>query len=216
MSTQSFIVLAVAVLAVGGLLGGLFIGGYELGKRNAPDPDEALADLSSLPSPGGSGGLPAGGVPNEAMLAQMQQALVSGQFQGGFAQEGGGQPGFAGALRGGGPAGGVFGTIDGVEGDVVTLSTPQGQIQVTIGDQTDIQGFAELSLDELDPGQTVTVNGQRGDGGAIAADSVFVLPEGGAGFGGGGGFGGFGGRGFNPGQGGGGGSGSAEETVDSE
>ena len=97
-----------------------------------------------------------------------------------------------------------------MEGNTVRLTTPQGPIEVTIGGETDIQGFAELALDELDAGATVTVTGQRDESGGMTATSVFVLPEGAAGFGFGGG--GFTGRGFNFGQRGGGGSDTADET----
>ncbi len=75
MSTRSFIALAVSVMVVGGILGGLFIGGYELGKRNAPAQDLAMADLAMLPSPGGGAVLTAEGVPDEAMLSQKSGRL---------------------------------------------------------------------------------------------------------------------------------------------
>ena len=135
MSTRSFIALAVSVIVVGGVLGGLFIGGYELGKRNAPGQDLAMADLTTLPSPGGGAVLTAEGVPDEAMLSEIRQALGSGQLQGDFGQRGGGLLGLAGAA-----GGGVFGTIEAIEGDVVTVSTPQGSLEVKIGGETDIHG----------------------------------------------------------------------------
>ena len=203
MSTRSFITLAVSVVAVGGLLGGLFIGGYEVGKRNAPDDDLPTADLSTLPSPGGAAGLAGGAAPDEAVLSEIAQALGSGQFEGNIAGGGGGGlAGFAGAFGGGG----VFGTIESVEGNTVRLTTPQGPIEVTIGGETDIQGFAELALDELDAGATVTVTGQRDESGGMTATSVFVMPEGASAFGG------FGGRGFNLGQRGGSGSDTADDA----
>ncbi len=210
MSTQSFIVLAVSVVAVGGLLGGLFIGGYELGKRNAPDDDLPTADLATLPSPGGGATLGAGGQPDEATLSQIRQALGSGQFEGNIAGGGGagGFAGFAGAFGAGAGAGGggVFGTVEAVEGDIVRLTTPQGPIEVKIGEQTEMQGFAELALEDLEAGASVTVTGQRDESGGMSATSVFVLPEGAAGFGG------FGGRGLNLGQRGGGNSDAAEDS----
>ncbi len=215
MSTRSFIALAVSVMVVGGILGGLFIGGYELGKRNAPAQDLPMADLAMLPSPGGGVGLTAGGVPDEATLSEIRQALGSGQLQGDFGQRGGGLLGLAGAFGGGAGGGGVFGTIEAVEGDILRVSTPQGALEVKIGGETDIQGIAELALEDLEEGRSITVTGQRDEGGAMTATSVFVLPEGAGAFGGFGG-GGITGRGFDFGQSGGGSSETAEETDENE
>ena len=207
MSTRSFVMLAVSVVAVGGLLGGLFIGGYELGKRNAPDDDLPTADLATLPSPGGTTVLSVEGAPDEAVLSEISQALGSGQLQGNFGGGGGGGlAGLAGAFGAEAAGGGVLGTIEAVEGNTVTLATPQGTIKVSIDGQTDIQGFAELALDELETGATVTVTGQRDESGGMSATSVFVLPEGASAFGG------FGGRGLNFGQRGGGGSDTADDA----
>ncbi len=213
MSTRSFIALAVSVVLIGSILGGLFIGGYELGKRNAPEQDTAMADLATLPSRGGGAVLGAGGAPDEAVLSEIRQALGSGQFQGNFGGGGGGQLGLAGALGAGAFGGGVFGTIEAVDGDVVTLSTPQGVLEVTIDGQTDIQGIAELPLEDLEAGSSITVSGQRDDSGAMTASSVFVLPEGAEGFGL---SGGLTGRGFNFGQRGGGSSDAPDEDDEGE
>ena len=202
-------------MVVGGILGGLFIGGYELGKRNAPAQDLPMADLAMLPSPGGGVGLTAGGVPDEAALSEIRQALGSGQLPDNFGGRGGGLLGLAGAFGGGAAGGGVFGTIEAVEGDVVRVSTPQGVLEVKIGGETDIQGIAELALEDLEEGRSVTVTGQRDEGGAMTATSVFVLPEGAGAFGGFGG-GGITGRGFEFGQRGGSSSETAEHTEENE
>ena len=214
MSTRSFVTLAVSAVAVGGLLGGLFIGGYELGKRNAPDDDLPTADLATLPSPGGTTVLSVEGAPDEAVLSEISQALGSGQLQGNFGGGGGGGlAGLAGAFGAEAAGGGVFGTIEARGGQrTVTLATPQGTIKVSIDGQTDIQGLRRnWPLDELETGATVTVTGQRDESGGMSATSVFVLPEGASAFGGFGG-GGFGGRGFNFGQRGGGGSDTADDA----
>ncbi len=109
----------------------------------------------------------------------------------------------------------MFGTIEAVEGDVVRVSTPQGALEVKIGVETDIQGIAELALEDLEEGRSVTVTGQRDEGGAMTATSVFVLPEGAGAFGGFGG-GGITGRGFEFGQRGGSSSETAEQTEENE
>ncbi len=210
MSTRSFIILAVSVVAVGGLLGGLFIGGYELGKRNAPGQDLATADLSTLPSPGGRNALPASGgmgafsvegqpeslyippdiagdliefnedgeMDMDAIMSEIRRAMRSDNL-GGNLGRGGGAFGLA-----GGPGGGLFGTIEGVEGNVVTVSTPQGELQFMLDDDTEIQGLAELEPEDLAVGRSVTVSGQPGEDGAMTATTVFMLPEDIPGFGG--------------------------------
>ena len=111
-------------------------------------------------------------------LAQLRQQLQGrGQFGGG---------GFGGGRLGGGGLGpGLTGTIDAVDGNVITVDTPQGPLQATVIDETAIQLFSEGSLADLLEGSRVTVIGQREDG-AVAASAVLLLPEEGEGFFGGG------------------------------
>ena len=76
-----------------------------------------------------------------------------------------------------------------------------------VAGETDIQGFAPLAVEDLEAGSTVTVTGQRDESGGMSATSVFVLPEGAAGFGG---------RGLNFGQRGAGGQSTTDEASEGE
>ena len=91
----------------------------------------------------------------------------------------------------------MTGTIERVEGNFVTLNTPQGPLKVTIGEDTAIQMFAEGTLSDLLMGARITVTGELGEDGTVVATSILLVPEGGDGF-----SGGFGGDGFSGGFGG--------------
>ena len=102
----------------------------------------------------------------------------------------------------------MTGTIDSTSGGTLTINTAQGNLQITVTDDTVIQQTVEVSIGDLALGTRVTVTGAPGEDGIVEATSIFVIPEGqegeqrrgfgGGGFGGGvrpggGGFGGGGG-----------------------
>jgi hypothetical protein len=58
----------------------------------------------------------------------------------------------------------------------MVVSTPDGPVHVTLGDQTDVQRVEPADKAALAPGQRVVVNGERGTDGAVAADGVQILP----------------------------------------
>ena len=82
----------------------------------------------------------------------------------------------------------MTGTIESVDGNMLTIDSPAGLLTATIGITTTIQTTVEGSMDDLQVGTRVSVVGQPGEDGTIAAQSVTVLPEGSGGFLGGGGF----------------------------
>ena len=123
---------------------------------------------------------------------------------GGFG--GGGFGGTGGGFGGGGPA--LTGTITAVEGNVLTLNTAQGRLEVSVSEDATIRQTTEATIADLTDGIRITVFGQRGDDGVVAATTIQVVPEG-ADFGAGGGIGGRGGFGGGGRGGFGGGGGSA-------
>ena len=190
MTGRSFTLLIGVVVALGISIGGAFVGGLALGKSQEA---EAAQVTPELPAPsvgfGQSDGADAASLdllrqriqsgdatPEE--LAQLRQQFQSrGQFGGG---------GFGGGRLGGsGLAQGLTGTIDAVDGNVITVDTPQGPLQVTVTDETAIQLFSGGSLADLLEGLRVTVIGQRQDG-TVQAQSILLLPEGSQSFFGGG------------------------------
>ena len=195
MKAKSFVLLLVGVLALGGGLGGAFVGGIALGKSQ----DDEVAQVSlptRQPSDGGQQSLgpsngPAitglrdqaqSGDANQEDLAQLRQRLQSGeateddlarlrqQFQGQFGRGDGGT-GFTGG-------GALTGTVERVNGNILTLNTPQGTLRATIGADTTIQKTEAIALEELIEGMRLTVSGARGEDGTVEASSVFVIPEG--------------------------------------
>ena len=185
MSTKAFISLMVAVLVLGIVVGGSFLGGLIIGKSQEPD-----AAASVTPLPQGSG------LNNELTLGRLRERIQSGQlsqedltqlrqqFQ---SQFGGGRPG-GGGFAGNTPSGnggGLIGTIEKIERNILTVNTSQGTLLATIDDDTIIRKTIEVTSVELTEGTRVTVAGARGEDGTVQADSIFVLPEDASAFGGG-------------------------------
>ncbi|MEK7353798.1 MAG: hypothetical protein AABZ77_04755, partial [Chloroflexota bacterium] len=91
--------------------------------------------------------------------AQAQQELTSqattsvrSQSQSSGAAQSAGSQGISGG-------GGVTGTIEKIEGNIITLSTTQGSIRVTVGQSTIIQKSSVIPPNELQPGQRLTIVG---------------------------------------------------------
>jgi hypothetical protein len=69
--------------------------------------------------------------------------------------------------------------VESVEGNVVTVRLPNGSTaRVTVSDATSIRKTVPGTLEDLAAGQSVTIAGERGAEGAVAASAVQVLPEG--------------------------------------
>ena len=175
MNTRAFVLLLVGVLAVGGSLGGAFVGGIALGKSQG---DETAAQ-STLPAQSSfSPNQPPSGQLSQDQIDQFRQRLQSGEIDPqDLAQLRQGQlgQGFAGR-------GGLTGTIEEIEGNTVTVNTAQGPLLATVGEETTIQMFTEGTLADLQTGLRVNVIGQRGEDGAVEATSIVVTPEGADGF----------------------------------
>ena len=87
-------------------------------------------------------------------------------------QSGGG--GFAGAM--GVPP--LFGSIESVSGNVITIDTQQGPLPVTLDDETFISQTKQGTVEDLEVGMQVTAFGTSGEDGTIEAQVVNTLPEG--------------------------------------
>ena len=189
MSNKSFLLTVVAVLVLGGMVGGAFVAGLVVG--GGSDEEEAPSVLT-LPPPGGSEtsasepASPPGELQTLGAVLQRVQAGEITQEEVAQLRQQLGRGGF------GGPGGGVLsGTVESVEDGKIIINTPQGPLEASIGPETVIQRteVSILTADELSEGVQVQVVGQPGETGVIDAASIFVVPEGA------GGFGGFGGRG---------------------
>jgi hypothetical protein len=173
MNTKSFVSLIVAVLVLGGSLGGAFVGGIALGKSQAEAATPSIAPLSATDQQDQT---------TQEQLDDLRQRIQSGefnpdqfrqQFQGQFGRGGGG---------GGFGGGGLTGPIEEILGDTVTVNTSQGPLLASIGPDTTIQLFTEGTLADLLVGMNVTVIGQPGEDGTVQATSIVLVPEDGTGF----------------------------------
>ncbi|WP_328613535.1 hypothetical protein OHS18_33495 [Amycolatopsis sp. NBC_00355] len=118
-------------------------------------------------SSSGSSGAPAG-----------RQGGGFGGTQAGGTQAGTGQTGSTGTgQQGGGFRGaggrGTTGTVDHVDGTTVYVKTAQGaDVKVSTSDSTTVGVTQPGKLADLKPGSTVTVQGQAGDDGTVAAQAI--------------------------------------------
>ncbi len=90
-----------------------------------------------------------------------------GNFQGGNGQNGAGR-GFFG--------GGVIGQVKSLDGNTLTISTPQNVTTVNLNNNTVVEKTAPGSTSDLQTGQRVQVTGQRDSNGNITASQILILP----------------------------------------
>ena len=170
------VVLAAVVALLVGLGGGFFAG-----RQTAPKGPATLADAVRLAS---QGKLPTGSF-------NRGQGGLGGLFRGnggqggpfggqnGNGQNGGNQSGNGQGAQGRQFSRSIQATVGSVAGDVVTLQTAAGQVQVHIGPSTVIQKVTKGSKADLAPGNRVVVtfdlSGSRSDGSVTAAS---ILSEG--------------------------------------
>ena len=163
MNTKTFMLLLVAIVVLSGSVGVAFAGGVAVGKG------QEEADASGSPQLPTNQTQPLPGELTQEQLDQLRQ-----RFQGQRGSDGGGA-GFGGR-------GGLTGTIDQIQEKTITLNTSQGPLQALLGADTMIQIFTEGSVADLESGLRVTVVGQRGEDGTVAATSIIVIPVGVEGF----------------------------------
>ncbi len=70
--------------------------------------------------------------------------------------------------------GATVGTVEKVEGSVITLKTTTGSVLVNIGNSTSIQKMAEGSLADISTGENIAVSGNRNADGSIEARSITI------------------------------------------
>jgi hypothetical protein len=105
-------------------------------------------------------------VQNPARFFQQRAGGQGGQFPGLLQTP---QPGQRGAQVVGGD---IMGTIDGVEGNTLIVSTQEGTIRVQTTDTTLIQKYMPASVGDLKVGEQVVVSGSRNDDGSYTARSI--------------------------------------------
>lgn len=170
---KSFLMLLVAVAILGAALGGAFVGGVVYGRSQA-------ANAAMLPpgfDDGFAGGGPSVGVPAGA---------VAGPGGVGFVAPPGVEDGFPGAGAGNGGTlglgsgrGGMTGVVAEVDGNNLSLTTPQGNTLVTLTADTAISRLTPVDRAELTAGVTVRLVGRpNADSGIFQARNIVIIPEG--------------------------------------
>ena len=209
---KGFMILLAGMLVFGAGLGGAFVAGTIVGGSD----EETTATTSPLIPAPATGGQAGGGGQSlrQQLAAQAQSGDLTPEQIAQLRQQFGGSAAGGGAAGGADAGGGLLagsalqGTIEGIEGDVITLNTFQGTIRVTVPSEATIQVTKTGVIGDLSNGMTVAVTGERSEDGTFTAENVIGLPEGGfRGLGGGRGAFGGGGRGLGGGDAGGAGGG---------
>ncbi|MBU2009577.1 MAG: hypothetical protein KJ624_07075 [Chloroflexi bacterium] len=159
MKQNAFVIWLAVVVVLGGVLGGAFAGGIAIGKSQGRE--QATQELQSQRS-------------------QLAAGLGQRGTQQGTPQPGQGtpQPGssFPGGLGGFAGRGGTVGAVEKIEGNVVTLNTPQGAVRVMVDGSTSIQKMGAGSLGDISAGESITVSGERQADGSIQATGILITP----------------------------------------
>ena len=169
MGNKAFLVLVAIAILLGAGLGGAFAAGVAVGRSQD---DGQAANGASTDTPAFT--------PPRAQEGSLQ--ISPEQIQQ-FRQQLGEGRGFA--LDGELPFGGgelaaraLTGDIESIEGNVITVNTPQGPLQAALSDDTGIQVFSQGTLQDLEVGQQVVIRGERNEEGVMEAIDITVTPEG--------------------------------------
>ncbi len=118
------------------------------------------------------------------LYQQTRIAAIRNQFFGGRGGDNGGNGGGGGGGTGGGGTGGgafgagggrgQFGTIKSIDGNTLTVSTPQSEIKVKLTDTTQIEKLVTGAVGDLAVGDRIVVRGDSDSSGTITANSVQV------------------------------------------
>jgi uncharacterized protein DUF5666 len=123
-----------------------------------------------------------GGMRYEQQQAANARAAFFANRGGGSGGEGAGGGGFAfgGGNGGGGTAngrgGGAVGQIKSIDGNTITVSTPQSVVKVILTGTTQIEKFVAGSSSDLQVGTRIVVRGTPDSSGTITANTVQITP----------------------------------------
>ncbi len=115
---------------------------------------------------------------NQARADFLRSRGIGQNGTGNGAQGFGGGQGSAGGTRqffvGGN---GVTGQVKSIDGNVLTISTPQDVTTVNISETTRIEKTVPGTTSDLQPGLRVLVSGQRDSKGIISAAQITIIPD---------------------------------------
>jgi len=120
-------------------------------------------------------------IQDPSRLFQQMAGRQDGQFTFG---QGGGPQGQGGIIRQQGGAttrqqgqfpGGTMGTIESVNGNVLTVETNDGRVQVNTSETTMVEKYTSVEVSDLIVGEQIVVSGSTNDDGSITARSIQSL-----------------------------------------
>ena len=155
---KRFVILLVVAVVIGGAIGGAFIGGIAIGKSQGRE--EVTQELQNRTSQFAS-----------RFGQDSTQSGTNDQQSGLTPPTGAGLP-FG--------RGGTIGTVEKIEGGVITIKTMTGSVSVTTSSSTTVQKMGSGSLIDIKTGDSITVSGETKDDGSIQATSIFITPNTGA------------------------------------
>lgn len=192
MTNKAFIVTLVMVMFWGGGIGGAFAAGLNVGQtrgENAMHLEEQLQSSLVPPTQNGDNqGLVRDRLDDlspeqrrrlDALSPEQRRQLMQRFAEGGGSGEGRMriQQAQESALPGGVR---LTGTLERIEGNIVTLRTAQGSLDVNLNDETNIFVSTKSNYSALRwfIGDRAIIAGQRADDGGVIVQSVTVPPEG--------------------------------------
>lgn len=73
-----------------------------------------------------------------------------------------------------------MGTVEKIEGGVITVKTLTGSISVITSSSTTVQKMGSGNLTDIKTGDSITISGESKADGSIQATSIFITPNTGA------------------------------------
>ena len=166
---------------IGVLLVGL-VGGFFIGRGTKSSGPTSLADAIKQTE---SGSLPRGDITGVLQGGGGVRAILGTGGGSGLGGGGGGAAAGGGTGTGGGTGagrGGAFaGTVSAVDGNVITVTTTSGKVDVVVSGSTTFSQTTPASITNVTAGERVTVRPDfttPSTGGKVTAGSVIIVPAG--------------------------------------
>lgn len=185
MNNKSFVLILAVILAWGISLGGVFSFGLSIGESRGEAAAKDLLERETIPTPtrqddtesqalrgemeGALGGQLGDLTPEQMQrLRQQLQRRLGGE----------GVPSERGQGAQAADRAGLQGTLEKVDGNQITVNTPQGPLTVRINEETTLALFNQGNVSDLKIGERVLVTSSRSDDGTVKAISIVAIPEG--------------------------------------
>ena len=174
---RPFVVLLSIAAALGVGLGGAFAGGVALGKSSVTDSQANITNgpAGNFSQQSGQFGQGSAGRFQPGSGPSRQDSGTPGALTQGRRSLNGSEESFARRFEG---RNAVSGIVENIAGESITVKTSQGETAATITRDTTISKIAEVSIDELQVGDQVTVIGPVDDTDSITASTIVINPEG--------------------------------------